>query len=744
MKKLWMFSVLLILLHQNGISQALKVLMEPDIKEMMSDICFVDVNTGWMVGTNGSIYKTTNAGVNWTQQQSGVNANLTKVTFIDANNGWVGSSGGSVLKTVNAGQTWTEVSLKNVLPNFQFSLCDALYFKDATTGFVVAGQSKKIYLFKTNDGGNNWAIKDSLVGTSARRWYDVEFRKDKGVIVGDKKDIQKYSTDGGETWQFSTPINDNFFRDLKAVRWLSDNTVLAIGEGNEFYGVVTPVYKSIDGGINWTKKSQSLSFNKYDRVKDAYFKDSLNGIGIGNNGFSREYVVKTSDGGETWTAASPDYAFGLIAISGINDAVYALGINSHVIKSTDFGGTWQLIPQKVTSSIYGIQFIGGKGIAVSRNGDVYLNKNGVGKEWEIISSASANECYAMQFLTPDVGFILKENSHIVKTTDGGYTWKTVLPAAEYSSRNRAGGITFGDLNNGYAWFSINDYGEYYIFKTTDQGETWKQVNYTAGPGYISGDVISFDANTAVLLGPDTWSLRTTDGGATWNSASINNLPAGFETKDFEDVCKLDNNSAIAIGEKFICTTSDKGATWNYLNHGIAGTDSAFYTLNFRDINNGYIGCYDGVILGTTNGGVSWTVDSTFFDKYYLYSSAYTELGKIFFGTSNGYIIGEEATVGIKAEKNNRPVLFELKQNYPNPFNPSTIIEFNIPKSDYVTLKVYDVLGREIATLVSKEMTAGSYKMNFNASEISGPSSGVYIYKLTAGAYSAAKKLIILK
>jgi len=85
--------------------------------------------------------------------------------------------------------------------------------------------------------------------------------------------------------------------------------------------------------------------------------------------------------------------------------------------------------------------------------------------------------------------------------------------------------------------------------------------------------------------------------------------------------------------------------------------------------------------------------------------------------------------------------FLLSQNYPNPFNPSTVITYQLPVSSGVTLKVYDVLGNEVATLVDEEKSAGSYEVNFNASILS---SGIYFYKLQAGSFSETKKLILLK
>jgi len=85
--------------------------------------------------------------------------------------------------------------------------------------------------------------------------------------------------------------------------------------------------------------------------------------------------------------------------------------------------------------------------------------------------------------------------------------------------------------------------------------------------------------------------------------------------------------------------------------------------------------------------------------------------------------------------------FELKQNYPNPFNPTSTISYAVPKTVFVTLKVYDVLGKEVATLVNEEKPAGNYNSRFDSS---GLASGMYIYRLTAGAYTETKKMILMK
>ncbi len=88
-----------------------------------------------------------------------------------------------------------------------------------------------------------------------------------------------------------------------------------------------------------------------------------------------------------------------------------------------------------------------------------------------------------------------------------------------------------------------------------------------------------------------------------------------------------------------------------------------------------------------------------------------------------------------------PKEFSLSQNYPNPFNPNTVIKYQLPISSQVAIKVYDLLGNEIKTLVNEEKPAGFYEVEFNASNLS---SGFYIYKITAGNFIQTKKMIVLK
>jgi hypothetical protein len=105
----------------------------------------------------------------------------------------------------------------------------------------------------------------------------------------------------------------------------------------------------------------------------------------------------------------------------------------------------------------------------------------------------------------------------------------------------------------------------------------------------------------------------------------------------------------------------------------------------------------------------------------------------------GRIQAVETSAADEADYN--PHTYKLNQNYPNPFNPVTKINYSIPQTNFVTIKVYDILGKEVAILVSEEKPAGIYLINFNAENLS---SGVYFYRMTAGSFTSTKKFILIK
>jgi hypothetical protein len=116
------------------------------------------------------------------------------------------------------------------------------------------------------------------------------------------------------------------------------------------------------------------------------------------------------------------------------------------------------------------------------------------------------------------------------------------------------------------------------------------------------------------------------------------------------------------------------------------------------------------------------------------------------GTVNNgfpYLAWQDSSNGATAvaQSSTTPMTYVLRQNYPNPFNPSTTISYDLPKQSHVTIQIYDILGKEITTLVNETKNVGSYKVVWNASRLS---SGVYFYRMTAGSFSSVKRLLLIK
>ena len=107
---------------------------------------------------------------------------------------------------------------------------------------------------------------------------------------------------------------------------------------------------------------------------------------------------------------------------------------------------------------------------------------------------------------------------------------------------------------------------------------------------------------------------------------------------------------------------------------------------------------------------------------------------------SGICAGSSVTGDIE-EVETIPTEFALYQNYPNPFNPSTLIKYEVPENSFVSIRVYDLLGEELATLVNEEKSAGSYDVNFDAGQLS---SGFYIYTIKAGNFTSTKKMMLMK
>jgi hypothetical protein len=229
-------------------------------------------------------------------------------------------------------------------------------------------------------------------------------------------------------------------------------------------------------------------------------------------------------------------------------------------------------------------------------------------------------------------------------------------------------------------------------------------------------------------------LKTTNGGNSWISQST---PSSWS---LQTIYFTDENIGWALQDfDGILKSTDGGINW--IAH-IINEDNYFTDIYFLNENIGWVVGGDGNIFKSTDGGVNWIVQT---------SNCYGNLQSVQFVNQNdGWVVGLNGTIlhtsnggvsYIMYYGNEVVTDFSLSQNYPNPFNPTTKINYQIPYTSLVSIKVYDLLGREVASLVNEEKPAGNYEAEFDGSDLS---SGIYFYKIQAGDYTSVKKMILLK
>jgi photosystem II stability/assembly factor-like uncharacterized protein len=361
----------------------------------------------------------------------------------------------------------------------------------------------------------------------------------------------------------------------------------------------------------------------------------------------------------------------------------------------------------------------------------FLKTTDAGENWIYHSTGTSSNLNSVHFLNTDVGFAAgrySDTSWVIKTTDGGENWipqpvNAVAPNMELRT------IQFIDSNTGWTagWKTFAGLPSPVLYKTTDGGSNWihKTPPYL---GYLGGfpSLHFIDANEgwAVYGGFDSSAIiNTIDGGENWiiQKSGIMN---GLHCVQF-----IDQNFGWVGGNGTIMMSTDGGVNWtSNPTSGIATTSICFVDeSNGWIVSNANIG-YAGMIQHSTDGGETWTAQIT--DVKPLWSLQFVD-------ENNGWAVGDDGlilhtttggVVSVEGEISGVPNKYNLIQNYPNPFNPSTKIKYSIPQISNVVIKVFDILGNEIETLVNEEKPTGTYELTWYAE---GLPSGVYFYRLQA-------------
>ena len=324
------------------------------------------------------------------------------------------------------------------------------------------------------------------------------------------------------------------------------------------------------------------------------------------------------------------------------------------------------------------------------------------------------------------------------------------------------------------------------YASTDNGNSWQPIfNKSFSCILISQSGVIFGGGWGIFRSTNdgvTWTKVIQDSNLTDNIWKMVQTPAG--------IILAGNLSPFLQQAKGIIRSTDNGQSWNFANNGLSGwalsiTDLACYPFGSEEV---FLASYAAGVYKSTDSGLNWykvyevlesyakavgifpslgifigatgTVNNQWrrslyrvqgnswerlapevFDNYIVLSFGRYDEKRLLVGTNDGLFLITFTITSV--EQTNSLPDFELKQNYPNPFNSSTNIKYIISKNSFVTITLYDLMGREITTLVNEEKEKGVYEFEFDASKY-GLSSGVYFYQMKAGDYTSIKKMVYLK
>ncbi|HEX2787171.1 MAG TPA: YCF48-related protein [Ignavibacteria bacterium] len=390
---------------------------------------------------------------------------------------------------------------------------------------------------------------------------------------------------------------------------------------------------------------------------------------------------------------------------------------------------WQLQNSGTSNDFYSIvadhSDVRNRVWACGDNGIIVFTSN-AGATWTQQNSGTTNKLYSIAWLEVQGAPLIAvgENGLILRTTNDGQTWNVVPCPVTSTLRYIADNGTMICGDNGV------------ILKSTNNGATWVQKNsgVTAKLNVIS------DAFLVVAAGDGGVVVRSNAIGDVWTQ-----INPGVTSNFY--ALPMFHAPLLLMGENgLIRKSSDFGSNWFTIP---APTNRTIRSYQYSQNNNDkvYAVCDDGVIMKSTNQGNTWgfQVSGTTqnLHKCFFYLAdwegwACGEGGVILKTTDGG---GQIFPTEITNTSTEIPDEFELKQNYPNPFNPSTNFEFRIADFGFASLKIFDVSGKETASLLNEFLQPGSYSINWNAI---GLSSGIYFYTLSAGSFKETKRMMLVK
>lgn len=377
---------------------------------------------------------------------------------------------------------------------------------------------------------------------------------------------------------------------------------------------------------------------------------------------------------------------------------FTVGDNGTIKLTTDGGSTWTAAISGTNNTLKKTAILNNDNIVVVGLGGIIIKTTDFGNTWVAKNSGTTTDLYGVSFSGRDaeLGVAVGNNGTILRTTDQGDNWE-VISSISFVKGSLYTAVSFASATNGII---VGNKGT--ILLTMDGGFTWSHATSNV-PNVNYKFVIMLSEDVAYASGENGTIIKTTDGGSSWVSLNTNSSSTLYRIRFADD------RIAISVGTNGeVLKTTDGGDVWNT---ETSGTSNNLNCLFVVDENTAYTGGQYGIILKTTDGGTSW----------------YSGLNK----------------VSSKPAGNDKNL--KTFTGYPNPSNPVTTIKYYIASASVVTLKIYDIVGREVKTLVSQSQGTGTYSAMFDGSNLP---SGVYFGKLTiqsqSGISNQTLKILLVK
>jgi len=671
----------------------------------LQDGKFLNFSTGFAVGDGGTIIRTIDGGANWSVIYSYTGITLFCLDFCNSNTILAGGSFGSIFKSTNLGMNWSSIttSINNVYD---------IKFVNENTGYAVGNK-----ILKTTNAGISWVQQFQF------NWnfVSVSFSDENtGMVLGDSSTygLVYRTTNGGINWTFRNNQLSLFCNDIFC---LDSVTAYAVNQQN--------IFKTTNGGTNW----DASYYFQHAIYTSVYFTSYEAGFAVGNDGL----VSRTFDGGKSWYSSRisnvvEDPPFNLFRSVYFTDSLngFITGDFGLFFQTTNGGSNWFHQKESI-KHFYDVSFLNeSTGYTCGQSGAIMKTTNG-GSKWNLLYTGFNGNLNDMYFFNTEVGIAVGDSGKVLKTNDGGNNWTSGFTP----TLDKLYSVSFINSNSGIAGSNNGR-----IIRTTNGGLSWNQTYFGLGESF-SG--VSFTSVDTVYASGRKVLLKSSNGGINWTTIASGVSNTGFYRLQF-----FNSSTGFVIGWSTysgntaykLMKTTNGGLSFDTISYG-------FKNVSFSDVNNG-LGLYynsSGIynkIRRTTNGGLNWTD--------FNLNGISNNLHSVFTLNENtGFIVGDLGAIvktsniitNISNNENYLNKSFLLQQNYPNPFNPITIINFQLPMFNEVSLKVYDILGNEVSILVNEKLNAGNYSVQWDAT---GFPSGIYFYKIITNDFEETKRMVFTK